>query len=412
MATATSAPDWGRLERLFASEPLAWIVELARAHPGRVALVGGAIRDTMLGRELGDLDLIVESGFDAFVRSLEQRLGRRLSAIGDRFQQTHRFRWAGVQVDVAEAQGAIEEDLARRDFTVNAMAMVVPPVAELPEALVDLFDGIRDLSAAHLRQTGPEVIAADPLRVLRAVRYASALDFTVGEATGEALRLQAPRLGEMAPERISSEWASILHHDNWVQGVLLATEVGATRATLGELPAHRAIDAWAASERGGEQGGEPFPGRLGALVLDLARAAPLADVAQTLHRGRWPERRVRRAVATAGWAREVTAIGADPVGWALSSAPAAADAGRLAEWIARLEGKAPPRHATRLRTYAARAGEAPWVRGADLLTFGMRPGEAVGEVLETLRRGQLQRRWDGQETAIEWARAHVEGKNH
>lgn len=410
MVTATRAPDWGRLESLLESEPLAWLVELARAHPGRVALVGGAIRDTMLGRELDDLDLIVETGFDAFVLSLEQRLGRRLSAIGDRFQQTRRFRRAGVQVDVAEAQGRIEEDLARRDFTVNAMAVVVPTVAKFPEALVDLFDGVRDLSAARLRQTGPEVIAADPLRVLRAARYASALDFTVGAATGEALRVQAPRLGEMAAERICGEWESILLHDRWVQGILLATEIGATRATLGDLPAHLAIDAWAASERGGEQGAEPFSGRLGALVLDLARAAPLADVAQTLHRGRWPARRVRRAVATAGWARQLAAIGADPVGWALSSAPAAADAGRLAEWIARVEGSQPPRQATQLRTYAARAGEAPWVRGADLLSLGMASGEAVGEVLETLRRGQLRRRWDGRDAAIDWARAHVEGK--
>jgi len=142
-------PDWQRLERLLREPPIPQLAALSQdGH--RLALVGGAIRDTLMGRTPRDIDLIVEGDLNAVIDALEQARGRRPTSIGDGFQNTHRFRWRGTSVDIAESIGTLSEDLSRRDFTINAMAVRLPAGGEAQEALVDPHHGLAHLEAKRI----------------------------------------------------------------------------------------------------------------------------------------------------------------------------------------------------------------------------------------------------------------------
>lgn len=403
-AALATGLDWTRLDQLLDAEPLAALSGLATAHSGRVALVGGALRDALLGLRVQDLDLIVESDLEGFLDAIESRRGRRPSSIRDRFQDTHRFRWKGCQVDVAVSQGDIEEDLQRRDFSVNAMALPLPAERPPSNALIDPFGGLADLCARRIRCTGATVLEADPLRTMRAVRYATGLDgFALESETRVATREHARALASVAAERVHAEWMLILQQHRWLEGVRLASTLGLAAVTIGPLSSTRACEAWEANER---LAGEPLPslpGRVAALVCDLAAESSVQAVARRLEAGRWPPRLVRPAELAAGWSRQAMKPGADSVGWALENPDAATIAGRLAEWLARAQGRAVPESATQARLFARRAREPRWVRGQDLVGWGMAPGPEVGKLLEEAARGQLTRRWDDREEACRWA---------
>jgi tRNA nucleotidyltransferase (CCA-adding enzyme) len=156
-------------------------------------LVGGAVRDLLLGRERADMDVAVEGE----VAELARRLGGEVRR-HERFA-TATVRIDGLHVDLAATRSetyphpgalpevrpaALAEDLARRDFTVNAMAV---PLAGDPE-LIDPHRGLEDLRRSQLRVLHPESFADDPTRALRAARYAARYGFTLESHTAELLR--------------------------------------------------------------------------------------------------------------------------------------------------------------------------------------------------------------------------------
>lgn len=389
------------LRDLLARDPLSGLAEVAADHPGRVALVGGAIRDRLLDLPVRDLDLVVEEGLEGFLDALERRVGRRPASIGDRFQETHRFRWAGLQVDVARSLGPIEEDLGRRDFTVNALGLLLPagedPVAEL----IDPYGGRPDLEGQRLRETAEGVIAADPLRVLRGVRYAASLPgFRLLGPTRETLRAVAPSLLEVAAERKVAEWAEILQLVGWVEGLTLALELGALDHGLAPASELRAVRAWAAGEGTGSADARA---RLAALFFDLSAGGDAETLASRMRAARWPRSLVRHAARVARWAGNPDVSEKTSARRALEDSAAAADAAELCLRLDR-EVKA----ARRLGRHARRACEERWIRGADLVGMGLSPGPRVGELLEELALGQMLRRWSGADEARAWARDRVE----
>ncbi len=254
----------GALARLLSREPLASLDRLAGAHPAPVALVGGALRDAWLGRPPHDLDIVVESEFEVFLDAVRLALGREPAQIGDRFQDTRRFRWHGQQVDIGRALGTLRDDLTRRDFTVNAMALrlgglaprasVSPPWDKtepggqasapgpavdvdpelLATRLMDPFHGRDHLAARRLVCVTQGAFRDDPLRLLRGVRYASALPgFDLDPATRAAIAGNVARIASVADERVASEWELLLSGPRWADGVALASEFGLAELTLG-----------------------------------------------------------------------------------------------------------------------------------------------------------------------------------
>jgi len=202
-----------------AGEPAAW-------------LVGGVVRDALLDRPLEDLDVAVDGDPRAVARRVAKALGGPAFALSEAFGA-----WRALDgrrrfhVDVSALQGTtIEEDLGRRDFTVNAMAV---PVAG--GDVVDPHDGRADLDAGVLRVVSPRSYHDDPLRPLRLVRLAAELDLKPEPDTRRLTAEAAGRLSEPAPERTFAELRRLVVSDGALRGLELANQLGVLAAVLPEL---------------------------------------------------------------------------------------------------------------------------------------------------------------------------------
>jgi tRNA nucleotidyltransferase/poly(A) polymerase len=216
------------------------IEPLREALAGRPAwLVGGALRDRLLGRPTPDLDVVIDGDVRAAARSLGRAAGGASFELSDQFGA-----WRVVardrswQVDFVPLQGgSLEADLAVRDLTVNAMA---EPLAG--GDLVDPHGGERDLRERRLRMVGPQAFASDPLRTLRVVRLATELGFEIEPETAAAAREQVARLADVAAERVFAELRRVVSADAAVRGLALADEMGAVGVVLPELAALHGVE--------------------------------------------------------------------------------------------------------------------------------------------------------------------------
>jgi putative nucleotidyltransferase with HDIG domain len=146
------------------------------------------------------------------------------------------------QVDFERLRGAsLEEDLALRDFTVNAIAQPLGEPGAPAGETIDPLGGGEDLARRRLREAGPRAFAEDPLRVLRLVRLAVELDLEADADTRAHARAHAAALTKIAPERIFMELCRILDAPRAVAGLELMAEVGATAVVLPELEALRGV---------------------------------------------------------------------------------------------------------------------------------------------------------------------------
>jgi tRNA nucleotidyltransferase/poly(A) polymerase len=195
------------------SERGAGTLALLRHHPVAQALhaasrglephlVGGILRDRLLGLPAADFDAVVATEGDAVARRLESALGARLVPLGGERFAAYRLVGRDFTLDLWDREGgSMEADLARRDFTVNAIALDLTS-----GALRDPHDGQEDLRRRVLRAVGPNSFRADPLRTLRLARLLVQLPgFAADPATLEAARPQVPRLAEVAAERVREE---------------------------------------------------------------------------------------------------------------------------------------------------------------------------------------------------------------
>src|SRR5207248_5743497 len=164
-------------------------------------LVGGALRDRLLGRPTADYDVIVgaEGSLEDIARALGRATGGFSFALSEAFGA-----WRVVapdrswQLDLMPLGGeTVQADLARRDLTVNAIAEQLGGAGNL----VDPFGGLRDLQAKRLRMVSPHAFADDPLRSLRLARLVGELQFTAEPETLRCARASAPALRNVASER-------------------------------------------------------------------------------------------------------------------------------------------------------------------------------------------------------------------
>jgi hypothetical protein len=177
------------------------MLELARETlAGQEAwVVGGAVRDELLGRELVDLDIAVREPKRA-ARAFAKRARGAPFALSDRHGAWRVVLDGDRTVDFTPLPGSIEDDLATRDFTINAIAR--PLASGEP---VDPFGGRGDLAARRLRAVGPAIFENDPLRLLRAVRLEDELGLRLDEKTERLVRDHAALVGRPAGERILAE---------------------------------------------------------------------------------------------------------------------------------------------------------------------------------------------------------------
>jgi poly(A) polymerase len=202
-------------------------------------LVGGAVRDRLLGRDTEDFDVAVARDVETAARAVARHGGGTAFPLSEAFGA---WRVAGPgrgwQVDLAALGGeTIEQDLARRDFTVNAMA---EPLAG--GGLVDPTGGAADLERRLLRMVAPEAFEADPLRVVRLARLAAETGMEVDGPTAAAARGAASGLERVAGERVFAELRRILAVPAPAAGIAALDDVGALDDVLPELRALRGVE--------------------------------------------------------------------------------------------------------------------------------------------------------------------------
>jgi poly(A) polymerase len=202
-------------------------------------LVGGALRDRLLGRPVDDLDVVVDGDVRAAAKALARAAG------GPVFELSREFgAWRVLapdrswQADLSPLRGgSLAADLALRDFTVNAIA---EPLAG--GAPVDPHGGQADLDAGRLRMVAARAFAEDPLRVVRAARLACELGLEIEPATVAAAREHAPGAASVAQERVFAELRRLLEAPDAPRGLRLLEAVGAAAAVLPELGALHDIE--------------------------------------------------------------------------------------------------------------------------------------------------------------------------
>jgi tRNA nucleotidyltransferase/poly(A) polymerase len=230
-------------------------------------VVGGAVRDLLNGRTPADVDVACPDPL-----ACARTLGRKTIRLG---KGEHLEAWRVVDgehvYDFAEIlDGSIDADLARRDFTVNAMAVSLDD-----GALLDPFGGQRDLASHIVRMVSASNFDDDPLRMLKAVRMAVVHSFSVDRATIEAIRPRAARICDIAAERVSYELSLIFAANALCTAIDLLRDTGLA-AALGLRTPDVAFDA---------------------VPLAAALAIVVADPRAFGERWRWSEALVRDVVA-------------------------------------------------------------------------------------------------------------------
>jgi hypothetical protein len=327
-------------------------------------LVGGAVRDELLGRELVDLDVVCADPRKA-ARAFAKRSDGSPFALSERHGAWRVTFRSGECVDFTPLRGTLEEDLALRDFTVNAIAE--PLAGGEP---VDPHDGRRDLAERRLKAVSERVFEDDPLRLLRAVRLEEELGLRLDEATEALVRSHAELVGKPAGERILAE----LERLGWTGYERLAA-LGLLAPLGGSLELAGRVDrALADSPRlrlvtvfGEQLRRFPISGELGRYLAALLRSQPPADDSpRRIHRFR---------------------RGAEP--WALD-ALAYLGAGEYASAV-RLARETEP--------------DEPLLRGNEL---GLAPGPRVRELLELVAEERASGTISTREEALELVRRRLE----
>ncbi len=243
MSAAPPDPELVACLRALARDPLLRGIHQTANQRGQcIWLCGGTLRDALLGRKWQDLDLAADGSAMELGRAFAHSAGGRHIAL-DQEHDTCRIVIQGRVVDVAGLRGPdIISDLKARDFTVNAIAVDLKQLLDGHPDLLDPTGGREDLALGLLRPAGPGVLRQDPLRVLRAVRFAATHGLRPADGVPERLQRAAPGLAGIAAERIAHEWLAMMAGAEPDKGALLMDQCGALGLLVPELEAGRGMD--------------------------------------------------------------------------------------------------------------------------------------------------------------------------
>ncbi len=230
-------------EELFPSADILRVLrQLAHANQ-KIYLVGGAVRDALMGARAHDLDFAVSGD----VRSLARNAANALKApfyMMDELHQTARIIYTGADgqrclLDFAALRGfRVEQDLGLRDFTVNAMALDL----EFPDRLIDPLGGAKDIRAGVLRSCYAQAMRDDPIRVLRCVRHSLDWNFKIAPDTLAQVRAASPLLGKTSVERRRDELFRILDGRHTRAAVEVLDQLSALGHLLPELAGLKKVE--------------------------------------------------------------------------------------------------------------------------------------------------------------------------
>lgn len=221
---------------------LSYLSELLPRTPQPVYLVGGSVRDLLIGlRDIKDIDLLMPTGSETVARKFADVIRGSFFFLDEERKITRVVKQDGkefIQFDFTNFEGPdLTADLGRRDFTVNAMALDLREfVKDLSlEKTIDLFRGREDVKNRLIRVVKPGVLDEDPLRLLRAVRFAASLGFTIEDKTKDEIKMRAALIARPSPERIRDEFFQVLSHRKADEHLMLMDSLGLLSRLLPEL---------------------------------------------------------------------------------------------------------------------------------------------------------------------------------
>ena len=410
-------PDLG--ERLLAIESLQEVFEAVQAvsEPFEgVYLVGGAVRDVLMGEPNFDVDIAVEGDGIALGQALARELGGRVVP-HEKFGTAIVLYGNAGRVDVATArtefydhpgalptveQASIRQDLYRRDFTINAMAVSLKG-ADFGR-LVDYFGGHRDLAGGVVRVLHNLSFIDDPTRIFRAVRYETRYGFRMDAHTFGLAKacVEMDLVGELSSARVRDELQALLSEERAAESVRRMAELGIDRAIHSHLAADeeavRLIEAVDSLREAYAPEAPAWRLRLAVLARRLSSTEVL-DWAEGLKLRRRDAERIADAVAIAPRLRDVVGATKEPAALWQRVAPHDPDGALLA--LATSKGRA----RKRLERYFEELRDVTLeISGGDLAELGLGESPQVGAVLEELRRRKLNGELEGRAAEIEAAK--------
>ena len=410
-------------------EDVAQLMGQLRAGGFAAYVVGGAVRDTLAGRTPADWDLATDATPDQLRGAFpdaqyENRFGTVGIPTSAGVREVTTFRADGPSSDARRPDaitflGAIEGDLARRDFTINAMAFGVPSGAHgdpvTSGSLVDPFGGASDLAAGLLRAVGDagERFREDALRMLRAARFATRFDLMIEPATAAAIRRDAGLVATLSGERIGAEIEGILVAENPAPGLAALFELGLTAQIAPELHAAWVTELPTRVAAIGATGSPDAPDPIGRLAELLAVITDDAVVEKILTSWRRPRATLHAVAALRATDRSAAAAErgeADAAAYRIATAAQSGDPRDAARQLRRriAAGRATPAAAA-LLALCERADEQQLpallgdlaADGAEIIAaINEQPGAWVKPLLEELLQGVAHGRVENRHDAL------------
>ena len=366
-------------------------------------LVGGPVRDHLLGVPVKDLDIAIVGSAPSLARRLADALGGRVT-VHPRFRtatvwpangspavdlvtaRRETYARPGALPDVAP--GTIADDLGRRDFTINAMAI---PICGDDTDLVDPHGGSADLEAGIVRTLHRDSFVDDPTRMFRAVRYEQRFGFRIDDTTLADMQsaLDAGAMATVTGPRIDNELGRLIGERKPLAGLRRATELGLLAAIHPAMPAMAhwdALDGWTSVPPGAQPADREWPASWDAALFWTMTHDQVASLAM---KNPYRTRRCRYVDMLKEGMSMLSADGLLP-----SEVCAFLDyprpEGQAVYALTVALAFAEPVAAERIRRYLTEWQDLqPHLRGSDLLDLGVPEGPAVGEALAALRKARL-----------------------
>jgi len=233
------------------------VAEVCAEQDSEAYVIGGFVRDTFLKRPSNDFDIVTVGSGIEMAKNVAAKLNKNLKISVFKNFGTAMFNYRGVEVEFVGARkesynrnsrkpivedGTLEDDQKRRDFTINAMAFSLHP--NTFGKLVDPFNGINDLNNRLIRTPlDPDITYSDdPLRMLRAIRFANQLNFVIEDESLKAIERNSSRISIISSERISDEINKIMMCEKPGLGFKLLQKTGLLKIILPEFEALKGVD--------------------------------------------------------------------------------------------------------------------------------------------------------------------------
>ncbi len=233
------------------------ISEIAEEKNQQCFVIGGFVRDIFLGRSSKDIDIVVQGSGIELAEEVAQRIGKVKVSIFKNFG-TAMLKYGELEVEFVGARkesynrnsrkpvvenGSLEDDQRRRDFTINSLALSLNK--DTWGDLIDPFDGLSDIKHKIIRTPlNPETTYSDdPLRMMRAVRFAAQLDFKIEAGSFDAIIQNKERISIVSGERIQDELQKIIMSDRPSVGLLLMEQSGLLEIILPEIQAMKGVES-------------------------------------------------------------------------------------------------------------------------------------------------------------------------